>query len=179
MKLLLSITVFLLLTINPIMAGFVPVDKAQSVAAGVFGKNTQKSTSTLSLLYVGTVGADTVYYVFGQADGGFAIISADDAVMPVLGFSHTSPAGEPIENKMLMRQLDRYGQKISDVRKTDCNTNVNLRRWRAYADIEPTADSVQTADTVSVADSSQSTSHPRSSQEGTRFWPSSPMRNTR
>ena len=137
------------------MAGFVPVDKAQSVAAGVFGKNTQKSTSTLSLLYVGTVDADTVYYVFGQADGGFAIISADDAVMPVLGFSHTSPAGEPLENKMLMHQLNRYGQKISEVRKTDSNSNVNLRRWRAYADSVPTVDTVPQTDSIPALDSTQ------------------------
>ena len=125
------------------MAGFVPVDKAQSVAVGVFGKNTQKSTSTVSLLYVGTVGADTVYYVFGQADGGFAIISADDAVMPVLGFSHTSPAGEPLENKMLMRQLDRYGHKISEVRSEEDVSAEKSRSWLVEAN------SLQTADTTS------------------------------
>ena len=124
------------------MAGFVPIDKAQSVAAGVFGKNTQKSTSTLSLIYVGIVGTDTVYYVFGQADGGFAIISADDAVMPVLGFSHTSSVGEPLENKMLMWQLDRYGQKISEVRGSGEVSFENLRRWRVAAN------SLQTTDTA-------------------------------
>ena len=43
MKQLLSIATFLLLIVNPIKADFVPVDKAQTVAAGVFGKNTQKS----------------------------------------------------------------------------------------------------------------------------------------
>lgn len=137
------------------MASFVPVDRAQSVAAGVFGKNTQKSTSTLSLLYVGTVGADTVYYVFGQADGGFAIISADDAVMPVLGFSHTSPAGEPLENKMLMRQLDRYGQKISAVRQSGIVSAANKRSWRAYADSVPTVDTVSQTDSVPAIDSTQ------------------------
>lgn len=153
MKQLLSIATFLLLIVNPIKADFVPVDKAQTVAAGVFGKNTQKSSSTISLLYVGTCGADTVYYVFGQADGGFAIIAADDAVNPVLGFSHTSPAGEPVENKMLMHQLDRYGQKISAVRQSGIGSTANLRKWRARADSTPTVDSTQVADTVSIIDS--------------------------
>ena len=137
------------------MAGFVSVDKAQSVAAGVFGKNTQKSTSTLNLLYVGTVDADTVYYVFGQADGGFAIISADDAVMPVLGFSHTSPSGEPLENKMLMRQLDRYGQKISAVRQSGIISAANKRSWRAYADSVHAVDTVSQTDSVPAIDSTQ------------------------
>jgi len=153
MKQLLSIATFLLLIVNPIKADFVPVDKAQTVAAGVFGKNTQKSSSTISLLYVGTCGADTVYYVFGQADVGFAIIAADDAVNPVLGFSHTSPAGEPVENKMLMHQLDRYGQKISAVRQSGIGSTANLRKWRARADSTPTVDSTQVADTVSIIDS--------------------------
>ena len=137
------------------MAGFVPIDKAQSVAAGVFGKNTQKSTTTLSLLYVGTVGADTVYYVFGQADGGFAIISADDAVTPVLGFSHTSPAAEPIDNKMLMSQLDRYGQKISQVRHSGISSIANPHRWRAYADSVPTIDTLPAIDSAQVTDTTQ------------------------
>ena len=152
MKQLLSIATLLLLIVNQLMASFVPVDKARNAAADVFGKNTQKSSSTISLLYVGTVGADTVYYVFGQADGGFAIISADDAVNPVLGFSHTSPASEPIENKMLMRQLDRYGQKISAVRQSGIGSTANLRKWRARADSTPTVDSTQVADTVSIID---------------------------
>ena len=152
MKQLLSIATLLLLIVNPIKADFVPVDKAQTVAAGVFGKNTQKSSSTISLLYVGTVGTDTVYYVFGQADGGFAIIAADDAVNPVLGFSHTSPASEPIENKMLMRQLDRYGQKISAVRQSGIGSSANLRKWRARADSTPTVDSTQVIDTISIID---------------------------
>lgn len=152
MKQLLSIATFLLLIVNPIKADFVPVDKAQTVAAGVFGKNTQKSSSTISLLYVGTVGTDTVYYVFGQADGGFAIISADDAVMPVLGFSHTSPAGEPLENKMLMRQLDRYGQKISTVRQSGIGSAANQRKWRARADSTPSVDTVPAVDSTQVVD---------------------------
>ena len=159
MKQLLSIATLLLLIANQLMASFVPVDKALTAAADVFGKNTQKSSSTISLLYVGTVGADTVYYVFGQADGGFAIISADDAVNPVLGFSHTSPASEPIENKMLMRQLDRYGQKISAVRQSGNGSTANLRKWHARADSTPnidtvpTADSTQVIDTISIIDS--------------------------
>lgn len=152
MKQLLSIATFLLLIVNPIKADFVPVDKAQTVAAGVFGKNTQKSSSTISLLYVGTCGADTVYYVFGQADGGFAIISADDAVNPVLGFSHTSPASEPIENKMLMHQLNRYGQKISAVRQSGIGSSANHRKWRARADSTPNIDTVPTADSTQVID---------------------------
>lgn len=152
MRRLLSISILFLLTINPIKADFVPVADAQATAAVLFGKNTQKSSSAISLLYVGAVGSDTVYYVFGQADGGFAIVAADDAVNPVLGFSHTSPAGEPIENKMLMRQLDRYAQKIVMVRQQDAVSSANKRNWRAYADSIPTADSVPTIDSTQVID---------------------------
>jgi photosystem II stability/assembly factor-like uncharacterized protein len=133
----------ILLIINIVTAAPVSVDKAAAVAAGLFGRNTQKSTSIVVLKHVGVFNGDTVYYVFTYADGGFAIISADDAVNPVLGFSQTSPASEPIENKMLMHQLNRYGQKISEVRSQGIGSTANKRQWRARADSAPTADTAQ------------------------------------
>ena len=133
----------ILLIVNTVSASSVSVDKAAAVAANLFGRNTQKSTSIVDLKHVGIFNGDTVYYVFTYADGGFAIIAADDAVNPVLGFSRTSPASEPIENKMLMRQLERYGQKISAVRSQGIGSTANLRRWRARADSAPTADTAQ------------------------------------
>ena len=155
MKPLFSIAVFFCLIVVPAKAGFVPVDNARDVAAGVFGKNTQKSSNTISLLHVGIYNGDTVYYVFGQADGGFAIVAADDAVMPVLGFSHSSPASENVDNKMLMHQLDRYARKISEVRRTGISSVDNLRRWRARADSVPITDSLPAVDSTQVADTVQ------------------------
>ena len=133
----------ILLIINIVTAAPVSVDKAAAVAASLFGRNTQKSTSTVDLKHVGVFNGDTVYYVFVYADGGFAIISADDAVNPVLGFSQTSLASEPIENKMLMHQLNRYGQKISEVRSQGVGSVANKRQWRARAESVPSADTAQ------------------------------------
>lgn len=145
----------ILLIINTVAAAPVSVDKAAAVAASLFGRNTQKSTSTVDLKHVGVFNGDTVYYVFTYADSGFVIISADDAVTPVLGFSQTSPASEPIENKMLMHQLNRYGQKIFEVRSQGIGSTANLRKWRARADSTPPVDTVPAVDSTQVIDTTQ------------------------
>ena len=54
----------ILLIINTVAAAPVSVDKAAAVAASLFGRNTQKSTSTVDLKHVGVFNGDTVYYVF-------------------------------------------------------------------------------------------------------------------
>lgn len=116
-----------------LFAGPVSVERASNVALNLFGKNTQKSTSTVELKYTGIADGDTLYYVFSYADGGFSIISADDAVVPVLGYSATSDAGEVAENKSLLFQLDRYGQAISEARKIDGASLSVQRQWQAFA----------------------------------------------
>ena len=148
--LVLTFLITCVVTANPVTA-----DRAKAIAAGLFGRNTQKSSSTVYLKYTGVCNGDTVYYVFGYADGGFAIISADDAVMPVLGYSRTSPANEVTDNMMLMHQLDRYANKIVSVRGMGVTSPENSRRWRAYADSLPQTDSVPAIDTTQIADTAQ------------------------
>lgn len=116
-----------------LIAGPVSVERASGVASNLFGKNTQKSSSAVELKYTGIADGDTLYYVFTYADGGFAIISADDAVVPVLGYSATSDAGDVPENKTLLFQLDRYAQAISEAKKSGYESLSAQRQWRAFA----------------------------------------------
>lgn len=143
------------MSVTSLWANPVSVDKAKIVAESVFGKNTQKSSSVVSLEYVGISNGDTVYYIFANADGGFAIVSAEDAVAPLLGYSLTSQIGNVNANKMLKYQLERYGCKISELKRKNTADSSVFRKWRMFSDTVASdlesADSVN-ADTILSAD---------------------------
>lgn len=124
----------LLLAVATVKAESVPESVARIAAERIFGKNTQKSTSHIELKHVGIEKGDTVYFVYGYADGGFAIISADNDVNPVLGYSLASKAGDVAENKPLMYQLDRYGRKISELKSQNQSRIDARRQWQPYID---------------------------------------------
>lgn len=158
MKILL--TLLLAVSVGSLWANPISVDNAKIVAESVFGKNTQKSSSIVSLEYVGISNGDTVYYIFSNADGGFAIVSADDAAVPLLGYSRISQVGNVNTNKMLKYQLERYGGKISELKHKNATNASVLREWRMFSDTvasdsEPAdtviADTILTDDTV-IAD---------------------------
>ncbi|MBO7434115.1 MAG: C10 family peptidase [Salinivirgaceae bacterium] len=107
---------------------------ARQIAENVIGGNTLKSTSALELKHVGVYNGDTLYYIFAAADGGFAIISADDAVQPVLGYSKTSPVCEVSANKLFAGQLDRYAEIISIKKKSNMRSRRVLNAWRMFAE---------------------------------------------
>lgn len=140
--LLIIISVFIFELAVALPVGF---QKARQVAVKVLGESTLKSTSALELKYVAVNEGDTMFYIFANPDGGFAIISADDAVMPVLGYSLTSNAGEIAANKSFAGQLNRYSEIISVRKKNAMRSRQTINSWRLFAG----ADSV-VIDTVSV-----------------------------
>ena len=74
--------------------GVLTADGAKTAAATFF-RNGDVSrladVDALKLVHVETAGSTPKYYVFNAIDGeGFIIVSADDTVEPVIGFSTTS-----------------------------------------------------------------------------------------
>ena len=129
--LLIIISVFVFEFAVALPVGF---QKARQIAGKVLGKNTLKSTSVLELKYAAVNDGDTLFYIFANPDGGFAIISADDAVMPVLGYSYTSNAGEISVNKSFAGQLNRYSEIISLHKKKQMRSCRSVSAWRLFAE---------------------------------------------
>ena len=126
------------------------VSFARQIAENVIGGSTLKSTSALELKHVGVYNGDTLYYIFAAADGGFAIISADDAVQPVLGYSKTSPVCEVSANKSFAGQLDRYAEIISIKKKSNMRSRRMLNAWRMFAELDSVVIDSVPIDSVSV-----------------------------
>lgn len=124
--------------------------KARQIAGKVLGENTLKSTSVLEMKYAAVNDSDTLFYIFANPDGGFAIISADDAVMPVLGYSLTSKAGEVAANKSFAGQLSRYSKIISLQKKNKVRSRRTLNAWRLFAEADSVVIDSIPVDSVSV-----------------------------
>lgn len=89
MKKSLSTIAFLTLSLT-LLAGPVGQDRALRAARGFFGET---KASDLTLVWDGedaktkAVGESPAFYVYNRTGGGFVIISGDDKVKPVLGYS--------------------------------------------------------------------------------------------
>ena len=83
----LSITFLLLAFSFGLFAASVSLESAQSVATNYYKHNSSKSNSTVSDVITYQKEGITTFYVFVYQAGGFVIVSADDAVIPILGFS--------------------------------------------------------------------------------------------
>jgi len=82
-SLLIAITAFT----GALIAAPVSVNTAQKVAANFYGLNYNVPVSSATLAYTETDNAgNAVYYVFNiNGNGGFVIVSADDALHPIIG----------------------------------------------------------------------------------------------
>ncbi|MGP8215012.1 MAG: thiol protease/hemagglutinin PrtT [Bacteroidia bacterium] len=77
-----------------VIASPVPVNSAQQVAANFYNQNSPVPVSTISLAYTEKDNSgNAVYFVFNiNGSDGFVIVSADDALHPIIGYSNEGKA---------------------------------------------------------------------------------------
>ena len=123
---------FLALTAN---AAPIDVKEAQEIAENFFknlpqarGKSMVPRLQPLQPLQRMRQAGDAPYYVFAPADGkGFVIVSGDDELPEVVGYSYDSPADGGTFPPALAAWLESFGHYIEDVR----NGHANLPAARA------------------------------------------------
>jgi hypothetical protein len=94
----------------------VNLQTAQSVATNFIGRKLgSNATLILKKTYTAiTANAQTSFYIFDVNNGsGFVIVSGDDAVTPVLGYSTTNTFPAAIDNKEVSYWMDGYNEQIS------------------------------------------------------------------
>ncbi len=100
-----------------LMANPVTESQAQAVAASFFSANNAKSGATLGDKAVQTsVAFDELYIFCGTDNHGFVIVSADDCVTPILGYSFESTFDPVNMPPQLIWWLQRYERMISQLR---------------------------------------------------------------
>lgn len=138
------ITATLALLFLSTYANPIKIATAQQIAENVLGRSTLKSTSPLYLKHIAVNNCDTLLYIFINPDGGFAIIAADDAVMPILGYSKTSTTGDITENVAFNNQLNRYKEIITLKKKTAQRGKNAIRAWQLLETDSSATNSVST-----------------------------------
>lgn len=110
---------FLLFSIGILFAFYAsssPVDKskAKEVAVSFLKMATNNSKANYSIKSIETYKYErfAAFYIVNFSQGGFAIISADDRVEPVLGYSETSEIPFPIKNEAVSEWFDNYAVQV-------------------------------------------------------------------
>lgn len=108
----------LLLSAQLVKADIVPAGKAKDFAIGYYNKKARMAAQDMNLAYTQKDANGTpVYYVF-EADNaeGFVIISAEDAGMPVIGYSDESKFTLPEPKSNIGIWLSKRGEEIAEIR---------------------------------------------------------------
>ncbi len=94
MKQILTVLLILVFSVGQLFAKEVKTETAQKAAVNFYTQisgihlNTKAGLSEINLTYTGTLALDTVFYAFSvKNNNGFVLISADDAVKPILAYS--------------------------------------------------------------------------------------------
>lgn len=109
---------------------------AENFCKTIFAENLLKTTNTVNLVYIcnpsennslKSTENNTLFYVFNHEDDGFVIVSGDDAVVPILGYSNEDtfdPQGIP---PVVSGWLDGYKQQIEYARNSEYSPAYTLK----------------------------------------------------
>ncbi len=117
-----------------INAKTVPVSVAQTVAANFYSQNTHASISTLTLAHTELSRGVALYYVFNaNSNSGFVIISADDAISPVIGYSTEGSYVVPEVGNNFYYWMQNWSTKIAAIKKQNLKAAPQISdEWNAY-----------------------------------------------
>lgn len=71
----------------------------------------------------------TTYYVFNYSAGGFVVVSADDAVTPVLAQSNTGYFEETISSPSVAYWFDGYNKEITQIVADNLDNSYTFQEW--------------------------------------------------
>jgi len=71
----------------------------------------------------------TAFYTFKFNAGGWVMVSADDAVIPILGYSYTSDISENIENPSTKDWIDGYSKEICNAITAKLPNTETIKIW--------------------------------------------------
>ncbi|MGP8215013.1 MAG: thiol protease/hemagglutinin PrtT [Bacteroidia bacterium] len=110
MKKVTSFLIALTAFTGTIIASPVPVNSAQQVAANFYSQNSHMAVSSITLAYTEKDNSgNAVYYAFNvNGNAGFVIVSADDALHPIIGYSNE---GKPFVAPEKGTNVDYWMQK--------------------------------------------------------------------
>ena len=114
-------------------AALVPVEEAQKLALGFYRHYAKdiSGTPAVSRTDLTTYQDTPTFYTFTFTTGGFVIMAADDASIPVLGYSFDSPMPEQIANPATQEWLQSYSHEIWQIVQHRLDNSETVKEWNA------------------------------------------------
>ena len=82
-------------------------------------------------------------YIFRFAIGGFVLVAADDASIPILGYSFDNDIPETIDNPAVSDWLDNYSREIGYIITHNLDNSETLKDWSSLRQNHPLAPSAE------------------------------------
>ncbi len=125
-------------------ANRVPVEKARDIAITFYshylsGDNGQPVVKDVSVNEYKSI---VTFYIFNFNPSGFVIVAADDASVPILGYSDEGAIEGEITNPATKEWLDEYSHEIYKIVTNALSNKETLKRWNSLPDknLNTTAD---------------------------------------
>lgn len=122
---------FSVLSLSMLLANPVSKEKARLAATNVYTHYAPEAIKDFTIakeLSAEKNGVTTVYTFIFNA-GGFVMISADDAAIPVLGYSHTSTYNENITHPAVKEWFGNYNAEIEAIVSNKVSNEGTLSKW--------------------------------------------------
>ena len=114
-----------------LFANHVSEKNSKEIAHNYYSHFASKSIGDYSIMNSFTVEYKnlTCYYVFNFKSGGFVIVSADDAVNPILAYSYNGKLKEGKNNPNLDYWLHNYSKEIKYIIDKKYDNSETLKKW--------------------------------------------------
>jgi len=107
----------------------VTLEQASQVANKYLSATTMKAARSIEDSFSKSYNGITTYHVFNYTGGGFVVVSADDAVTPILAYSAEGFLEEEISSPEARYWLSNISKEIAEVVTSKVISNVSLAEW--------------------------------------------------
>ena len=125
-------TLCALLALGSVAAKPVDVITARQVATNFWNAHRDAGVAPVSSSWKQIASPFDALYIFANGQQGFVIVSADDCVQPVLGYSFSNPASENL-NPEVHYWLSTYQQEIDWMRANGVVNAGAAEEWKLYS----------------------------------------------
>ncbi len=127
----LATLLFSLLVVTFAFGKSVTMEKASQVANNYFAQYSGKSMIAVESSFSKSYNGITTFYVFNYVGGGFVVVSADDAAIPVLAQSNEGFIETEITNPAVKFMFDSYGKEIAFAISSELDNSGTIGEWNS------------------------------------------------
>jgi photosystem II stability/assembly factor-like uncharacterized protein len=123
----------LVLLIPAIWAKNVPQSDAQQIAETFYRLNNPSGMQNPQVRSVTVKSWENIpsFYIFRFTSGGFVLVAADNASIPILAYSFENDMPEVIENPATAEWLDNYSREIGYIISNNLDNSETILAWRS------------------------------------------------